>query len=93
MGYEVKKMTNQKAIEILQELKLIDSDEDIEAFSMAVHALETDRFLKSALYKRCSYNRDAGPVGKKDGKCIGFSQFFSKDAKNNLCLTCPIYAK
>lgn len=86
-------MTNQKAIEILQAQKHIDSDVGIEAVSIAVHALETNMILQNALYKRCRYNGAAGPIGKKDGKCIGFSRFFSKDAKNNLCITCPIYAK
>ena len=86
-------MTSQKAIEILQTLKRADSEETSEAVDKAVRALQSEAVLKPALYKRCGYNCNAGPIGKIEDKCIGFSHFFSKDAKNNLCLTCPIHAE
>lgn len=86
-------MTNQKAIKILQTLKHTNSDETAEAVDMAVRALQSEAVLKPALYKRCGYNCNAGPIGQVNDKCIGFSHFFSKDAKNNLCLTCPIHAE
>lgn len=85
-------MTDQTAIALLHALKLIDLDENVnEAIDMATHALMTESDLKNALYERCRYNCNAGPVGmNKNGECMGFFDFFSKDAKKNLCLSCPL---